>query len=182
MTSTSVSGRAHRLVDDGITHINIYSRGKTSLGRMLSHFQHMPFVHPAYGPFYSLEGFWFYMRSGMRHDELRYVSGFKAKTMGKQFPLVTNPHFREDIVAANYEKIKQNSQLYNAVRDSTLPFDHYYIFGPQSILVNAKVSSWLVDAFEDIRQSIKNGVVPQSSINAELRYMSGQVGRAKESQ
>lgn len=174
MINPSVSGRGFKIVDDGITHINIYSRGKTTLGRWLSHYQHMPFVHPFYGPFYSMEGFWFYIRSGRKHDELRYVSNFKAKTMGKQFGREPNLHFREDIIAGNYEKIRQNQQLYDAIKASTLPFDHYYIFGPQSILVNAKDSAWLVEGFEEIRQAIKNGVVPKSAVNAEIRYMGGQ--------
>jgi len=30
--------------EDGITHINIYSKGKTDLGRMLSNFAKLPFI------------------------------------------------------------------------------------------------------------------------------------------
>lgn len=40
---------------DGIDHINIYSKGKTTLGRMLSNFACTPFTHPEDGKFASIE-------------------------------------------------------------------------------------------------------------------------------
>lgn len=35
--------------NDGITHINLYSKSRTVLGRQLSNFAHSPFKHPKYG-------------------------------------------------------------------------------------------------------------------------------------
>jgi hypothetical protein len=41
--------------EDGVTHINVYSRGNTELGRLLSNFAHTPFSHPEFGEFASVE-------------------------------------------------------------------------------------------------------------------------------
>jgi len=49
---------------DGVTHINIYSKGKTKLGRLLTNFAHTPFTHAEYGQFASVEGFWYWIRDG----------------------------------------------------------------------------------------------------------------------
>ena len=49
--------------DDGITHINIWFQGKTELGRMLSHFYELPFTHPFFGDFKTMEGLWRYIQN-----------------------------------------------------------------------------------------------------------------------
>ena len=48
----------YKPLNDGVDHINIYSRGKTQLGRMLSNFYLSPFNHPVYGGFNTVEGFY----------------------------------------------------------------------------------------------------------------------------
>jgi hypothetical protein len=55
---------------DGIDHINIYSRGKTEVGRQLSNFAHTPFTHKDYGYFNSVEGLWYYLITGCKHENL----------------------------------------------------------------------------------------------------------------
>ena len=44
--------------EDGITHVNVYSRGLTTLGRWLSNFAHCP-IETEDGPFASIEGYWY---------------------------------------------------------------------------------------------------------------------------
>jgi len=48
--------------DDGITHINIYSKGKTLLGKMLSNWSYYP-IYLVLGRFNSIEGLIFYLSS-----------------------------------------------------------------------------------------------------------------------
>jgi len=43
-------------MSDGVTHINIYSKGKTSLDRALSNFAHTP-IETVDGKFASIEGY-----------------------------------------------------------------------------------------------------------------------------
>ena len=41
-------------IDEGVTHINIYSKSKLELGKLLSNFAKTPFTHPVYGEFASV--------------------------------------------------------------------------------------------------------------------------------
>lgn len=178
-TKTGQNKTADSVSIDGVDHINIYSRGNTELGRQLSHFAHSPFIHPFYGPFESMEGFWYWMRAGnhlrakgLQDDKLRYLSGYKAKQYGKNFPIQRYEHFKEDILAANYQKILQHRTLHNLLVESTLPFRHYYMFGPGNVIVQPRDSNWLVTGFEDIRQALKQDRVPDCWATAAARYTS----------
>lgn len=156
---------------DGVDHINIHSMGKTELGRLLSHFAHTPFVHPYFGPFYSMEGFWYFARSGFNESRLRYLSGFRAKQVGKELGYKWYKDFKEDIIAANYQKIIQHDNIRELMIASELPFDHYYTFGPNSLHVTPQSTDWLVQGFEDIRFALKEGSVPTVWLDAEKRYL-----------
>ena len=46
--------------NDGITHINVYSKGKTTLGRWLTNFAHTP-IDTIDGHFESIEGYWYWL-------------------------------------------------------------------------------------------------------------------------
>lgn len=156
--------------EDGITHINIHPKAKTVLGRELSHFVHAPFIHPYLGRFYSMEGFWYFMRSGQVDDRLRYQTGMRAKQLGKSLVSTWYEEFPQDILAANYQKIIQNDKLFDKVILSYLPFDQYYTFGPAATVVDSNVSTWLVAGLESIRTALKNSEVPQCWVDAERRY------------
>ena len=57
--------------DDGVTHINIYSKGQTELGGLLSNFSRTPFVHPKYGelaPFFGLPSIRSFQVNASRKD------------------------------------------------------------------------------------------------------------------
>ncbi len=171
---TSVLGFS--LKDDGKTHINVYSRGHTELGQQLSHFCYSQFTHPYFGPFYSIEGLWYFLRGGKQNDDLRYLYGRRAKDTGRKQRLVWYPEIREDILGANYQKIIQNRELLAAVKNSDLPFDHYYVYRTptgQSYLINPKDSQWLAEGLEEIRKAIKADEVPACWISAEERYKRG---------
>lgn len=174
--NSSVMG--HFAKDDGVTHINIHTRGKTALGTKLSHFAHTPFTHPHFGPFYSMEGLWYYLRA--RHaktledekalERMRYLSGFRAKNYGKMLPYGWYADFKEDIMAANYQKIIQTPGLQEMIIESSLPFDHYYTFGDIDLHVTPNNYDWLCEGFEQIRSALKDDVVPKCWVSAEARY------------
>jgi hypothetical protein len=81
--------------NDGIDHINIYSRSGCQLGFFLSHFSKTPFVHPDYGNFESMEGFWYFAKTGFQHNYLRGLYGNEAKAFGKKLEIVHNDNFLE---------------------------------------------------------------------------------------
>lgn len=170
ISNSTGSTLGFKATNDGVDHINIYSRGKTELGRLLTHFAHMPFTHPYFGPFASMEGLWYFIRNGGNDESLRYLSGIRAKNLGRQSNPKWYPEFRQDILAANYQKIIQHDELRELIVASELPFDHYYLFGPNQIPVTPRDSKWLVDGFEDIRTALKKGEVPSCWTEAEPRY------------
>lgn len=69
--------------EDGVTHINIYSKGKTEIGRWASNFQYAPIVIDD-GHFDSVEGYFYWL--GTRNAQLRFLSGFAAKKLGRESP------------------------------------------------------------------------------------------------
>ena len=66
---------------DGVDHINVYSQGKTQLGRNLSNFSRFPICTDD-GNFYSIEGYWYWLLT--KDDSLRKMWGFKAKAHGRE--------------------------------------------------------------------------------------------------
>lgn len=168
-----VSARGFLPENDGVDHINIYSNSRCAVGKALSHFVYSPFTHPYLGPFYSMEGFWYFMRNGQVDDSLRYLTGRRAKLKGREMQAKWYSDFKEDIMAANYIKVIQNEKIKELLKESTLPFDHYYLFmgrGDKTVLVNARDNEWLVDGWDKIREAVKNDVQPECWINAEKRY------------
>ncbi len=167
---------------DGVEHINIYSKGKTSLGRKLSHFTRTPFIHPHYGPFDSMEGFWYWLRSPKRDDTLRNLSGKEAKDYGKKLPKGFYPEFWEDIQAANYQKVIQHPDIMQMLVDSELPFQHYYVFYPrradhvnlhnsQRIIIFPRDHEVLCGGVEDLRQALREGRPTKAWEESEKRYI-----------
>lgn len=144
--------------DDGITHINIFSKGRTELGRLLSNFAETPFIHPYFGPFNSMEGFWYYVRAVKPDDKLRMLVGPEAKFYGKKLESRFLKNFQTIIMDAIYHKVVQNPKIKNLMIESTLPFDHYYTFGSHNSIKQVRLAqfTWLIEGFEDIRKRLKN--------------------------
>jgi len=143
--------------DDGVSHINIYSHGKTELGRALSHFSHYGFNHPHYGHFASLEAFWYYVRSGCKHEELKDLVGLTAKRVGRTFARVERSDFLRLIHDAAKMKIEQNPRLLKLTIKSHLPFEHYYVDrqGPTPKPFHPKGIDWLSPMYVQIREELK---------------------------
>jgi hypothetical protein len=154
--------------EDGIKFINIWFKGKTQVGRMLSHFYESPFIHPYFGPFNSMEGFWHYIQNVERDDALRSMSGMTAKNHGKKLSWHYVDNFHEIINTANFYKIEQNAELKKLVIESELPFTYYYLYEPTAdakgqpdVAITPPGYKWLIDGFEKNREMLKRGVRPE---------------------
>jgi len=160
--------------EDGVDHINIYSKGQTELGRLLSNFAHTPFELPQSGKFASIEAYWYWCildiscspNSFPTKDEinkLRNLHGFAAKKVGKSllFKYLSGgawlPEqeaiFKQSIKNAFCAKLNYNKQIIDLLRDSRLPFTHYYQYGEK--VIEPKAHKWQVDFWENIRNQIK---------------------------
>ncbi len=143
---------------DGTEHINIYSKGKTELGKLLSNFAYSPFEHKTYGRFNTAEGFWHWLKTGKQYDVFRKCSGSEAKSMSKNYSSDFNEDFKAEIKKAVLYKIEQNDIINKLLKESTLPLTHYYYYGTED---NGKVvvpdnSKWLVEYIELIRDYLNN--------------------------
>lgn len=143
---------------DGVTYINI--NGETALGQMLAHFYASRFVHPYFGPFNCMEGFWHYIKTKEKDDQLRTLVGADAKKFGAQLTRVYVKDFQAIIEAATYYKIEQNEEMKKLFIESTLPFDYYYLFGAGKVLIRPKGWKWMIEVITNVRTAMKEGKRP----------------------
>jgi hypothetical protein len=144
--------------DDGITHINVYSKGKTELGRLLSNFAETPFVHPIHGKFLSVEGYWYWLscEKDHRREQLRMAAGWQAKKLGRAFRGTDYPKdmfFEEHVKMALKAKLEQNERIRILLQDSILPFEHYYIYNDN--VKEVSEGKWILDFWESARNKLK---------------------------
>lgn len=139
-------------IDDGTTHINIYSKANTALGVFLSNFTQFPLVTED-GYFESIEGYWYWLISG--DDNLRELHGNAAKKYGKT--VSSGDWLKKD---TDINKIKRtiklkidNSEYKDEFYNSTLPFTHYYVYEGK-IHYNSR-SDWFVEHMEALREQNK---------------------------
>lgn len=141
---------------DGVTHINIYSKGKTELGKFLSNFTHSPFHHPTDGKFESIEGYWYWL--SCKNDKLRDLYGFEAKKVGRELKgkdWVDSEEFRTKIKQAIIIKIMNMFYTnYNLFLNSTLPFTHYYVY--ENKIVEVREGKWIIDFITQTREVLKH--------------------------
>lgn len=150
-------------INDGVDHINIYSKSKTLLGRLLTNLHDCEFTVPGYGTFQSLEGFWYYYLTGCQYDEFKNKRGFDAKKLGqtKRDDRIDKEGLTDEqkdvILEAIRCKLRQNKDIVLALARSELPFAHYYYYGSPE---NPKITrlpqyDWMVDEFERLRRLLK---------------------------
>lgn len=139
----------YRPNDDGITHVNVWSKGQTLLGQLLSNFANIGFKHPKYGFFSSMEGFWYYVKSGYKHEHLRRLYGFSAKAAGSRLEIVwMDPQdFQNEICQALTMKIEQHPDLLDQLLQNKLPLTHYFVYGQgeKQTKVEKPEHQWQID-------------------------------------
>lgn len=143
---------------DGASHINVYSKGRTELGRALSNFADLGVV-TVDGEFASVEGYWYWLAvrpDTPRRDELRFATGWQAKSLGRELrgqDWTSAPDFKLRIVAAMVAKLILHPSLRDQLAQSTLPFAHYYVYGGKR--VTPYDDQWVIDTWEYLRRVVK---------------------------
>lgn len=142
---------------DGVTHINIYSQGKTELGKMLSNFYKYKIITKD-GDFNSVEGYWHWLgiEDCKEKEVLRTLYGYNAKKIGNDLKSHFNKRFDDEfekkILNAIWYKVKRNTHLFNA-DNALLPLEHYYNFGGKVVDVKEKYI-WMINGIEKMRKYI----------------------------
>lgn len=166
---------------DGIEFINVYSMGRTVLGRKLSNFAYTPFDHPVHGHFDSIEGAWYYFCSGKKFEKLRYLSGNAAKTEGrKSIPrewknedLTSSLFFKNAILDCLRCKFRTHTDILDVLISTDLPLVHYYMTKNNTVKITSSVNkhSWVLDEIDSIRKKTqewyikKNGVLKKKKLD-----------------
>jgi hypothetical protein len=161
---------------DGITHINVYSQGRTLLGRRLSNFAHTPFEHPEDGHFESVEGYWYWLST--KDERLRQAHGAQAKRLGRNGQGVDWPEipgFQDKIRLAITTKINCTPGLAEMLAESALPLAHYYVF--DGAVHQPRNGRWILQHIERLRSELKT--MPNDHIRSHpARMWSGDSMRA----
>lgn len=156
------SSSVDRWVKDGVDHINIWEKGNTELGKVLSPSVTIPFNHGLFGHFETMEGFWHYIHSAERDDRIRNMSGTSLKNFARKLSPTRVKHFKALIIDANYQKIKKYKQVVESLKESSLPFDAYYT-NNVGLRIRHNYSVWLCAGFEEIRKALKEDRDPDLS-------------------
>lgn len=143
--------------NDGVDHINCYSKAKTTLGRLLSNFAETLFTCED-GKFTSIEGYWYWLscEGNPDRDTLRRLSGFQAKQIGRRLcgnDYPSGAEFQRKIKAAVKAKIEQNVSIRLLLKHSTLPLTHYYTDGTK--ITRDTRSDWVWKYIEEVRIELK---------------------------
>ncbi len=137
--------------EDGVTHLNVYSKALTELGRFLSNFTPAPFIHPEDGKFKSVEGYWYWL--SCKDENLRNLYGYTAKAYGRTMggkDWVDDDEFKRKIRLAIKAKINAYPEYKEEFMKNKLPFVHYYVYG-EDYVVEPKEGAWIMKALEELK-------------------------------
>lgn len=148
-------------LEDGITHLNLYSKANTELGRFCSNFAKCT-IETEDGHFDSIEGYWSWLsisEENENREKFRHLFGIQAKKYKDSLYKEGDPgrfdeSFQEKIHKAIHLKFQTPlAQKYlNQYKEMLkLPICHYYYYGQPD---NAKVID-VTDDYPEFINSIK---------------------------
>lgn len=142
--------------EDGKTHINIYSKGATWLGRFLSNFADCH-VDTDDGPFRTIEGYWYWLST--KNEDLRKTDGFASKKLGRELggqDWSHDPNFEFKISKAILQKMNKSEECKKAlIQSGIIPFYHYYVY--KSKVVMPKDGLWMITLIDQYREYLLRG-------------------------
>lgn len=135
--------------NDGIDHINVYSKSNNWLGKTLSNFHYSPILTED-GYFKSIEGYWYWLGTDHKDKEkLRNLYGYEAKRIGRELKAKDwqdSPEFKRKIKSAIFIKL-HSLNLNTALKENKLPYTHYYVYGDK--VVNVPEAEWILDIIRE---------------------------------
>lgn len=150
---------------DGVDHINIYSKGKTSLGRALTNMFQFTFEYNGC-TFHSVEQAWHYFKFldinplvaqhilslENSYDCLKYA---RANSVPETVAFVQTDAFRNRIKDVIITRLQADDALRVQLKNSVLPFKHYFVYGADAVRDQSDKYSWLIQIFEDLRTELQ---------------------------
>ena len=126
-------------IEDGVTHLNAFSRAETEIGRFLSNFAYCP-IETEDGHFDSMEGYWGWLsisESNPHREEFRTLSGLPAKKLKDDLYREGDKGRFEPDFAGKIERamhLKFATPMAKEIMEKNLdklqlPLVHYYTYG-----------------------------------------------------
>ncbi len=163
--------------DDGKTHINVYSKSETPLGRWLSNFTRGEVESEVGGTFASMEALYHYLKIYRTYtlnrikahqdvidslEKLKTTHGREAQILGRDIKQmvrrkglhtyeVPDAEFERIFTDALVKKLKSNEEMLNLLKDEVgdgKPLLHYYVVG-KNTLIHKSHFDWLPDRIMD---------------------------------
>ena len=138
--------------EDGISHINVYSKGKTELGRYLTNFGEC-YVDTDHGNFRTVEGYWYWL--ACHDDRLRHTDGWESKKLGRELRVPDWPkldNFERYIMQAIMNKMVRPWCTEELIKTGKLPFYHYYVYNGRVIM--PKDGLWMINLMTEFRDEL----------------------------
>lgn len=156
-------------IDDGKTHINVYSKGRTELGRLLSNFAHTP-ITIGDDVFQSVESWWYWKKlMNMNHCVGISVDKFILNRIKNKIGAEAKYYFRELYQSNSSEynpteeelkdvyiiKLEQHPRIKDMLLNNNLPLAHYYIMNDVKVHTNTEWTALLwCEIYEDLKNKL----------------------------
>jgi hypothetical protein len=132
--------------DEGITHLNVYSKSRYPLGCFLSNFAHTPQLQYQGKNFASVEAFWYWKLT--EREELCTLWGADAKNKGRLYPIIGKAPTERELVEVYWNKIQPYTSITHHLKTNILPLVHYYTMYGKKINVDEYL--WTAKLWEKI--------------------------------
>lgn len=123
-----------RVEDEGVTHINAYSKSTLVTGRILSNFYPFYFRTEQDGEFASIEAYWHYLQlyDCEEREAIRKLTGYKAlelfRSVDSAYVHEKPADFQKKIARAVFMKMQAHKDIFIPAYEN-LPVVHYYVYG-----------------------------------------------------
>lgn len=150
--------------NDGVDHINVYSKSRSKLGRMLSNFAHTPFTLEE-NRFESIESWWYWSKMNninksvlfpiFNEEQLYEIKTLIGKEAKDYFRLLYKGDSHEfnpesfELRIAYLRKLEEHPEIKKMLMDNDLPIAHYYMMFDKKI--SAESYLWTAKLWEEIK-------------------------------
>ena len=137
---------------DGVTHINIYSKGANWLGKFLSH-RTLCELNMSEGRFLCLAAYWYHLTC-KEDSRLNRVHDWETELLATQLsPLpkkqqLPAAELQAKIKKALDQKLKWSEYWKEEFTESTLPFLYYHLDAEGNVVDESRKYRWLLNHLE----------------------------------
>lgn len=161
-------------LEDGKTHLNVYSKANTELGKFCSNFAYCP-IETEDGHFDSIEGYWGWLGISEDHplrEEFRHLSGPEAKLKKDNIykqgdPGRIDPDFNRkirDAIHLKFQTPQAIEMLSKYVDLLSLPVVHYYYYNQDGVPNVVDVTDKYPEFVNSIRTEFDNFLKGKQSL------------------